>query len=665
MEPPDAKVRVVLFSGGRGSGALSKRLVTDPNVELTIAINGYDDGASTGRVRRFLGDCLGPSDFRKNASHLARELGTAAHPLVDLLDTRLPEGCTVGEAQAILAAVDGGAAPAAAGDPAARVATLAAQLTELPRRAVWERLSAFERARGPRAFDYSDCAIGNLVFAGGFLLAGRRFNAAVDDYATLVGLRTGLVENVTDGTNAYLVALDARGDLLTTEEAIVDAKHRNQVREIFLIAAPLGEADATRLRQASPDACARELTERGAQVRLNPRLADRLRSADLIVYAPGTQHSSLFPSYLTPGLSTAIAGNLTATKLLVTNIQTDAEITGSSAVDIVERAVYYLEEKGRLGVPTPALITHYLINDPGQQEPSRPYVPLGRLDSLDDPRLVRIGHYEDGVSGRHDAEKLLTPFLDAFLARRRTPRVAVVLHDVDSSNKLWQTLLEMIRGGITELAVAVTVFHAGRESLDQDFVAHLPFPVVRLDAPEGAWDGPLRDRLTHDGFDYVVLFESSGMYRGEDITSLLSPLLRGRLDAVWGSRRLSVRDIEESQQLRYRHHLGLHALSAVGSYTLSLAYLLLYGRYISDTLSGARAMRAAVYVEARVRLADKQANQHLLSLLMRLRAEIQEVYVRFVPLSPERVKRTTVGDGLVSLWTILLGRLARRPTAAG
>jgi 2-phospho-L-lactate transferase/gluconeogenesis factor (CofD/UPF0052 family) len=35
-----------------------------------------------------------------------------------------------------------------------------------------------------------------------------------------------------------------------------------------------------------------------------------LAEADLIIYAPGTQHSSLFPSYLTPGISDAIAGNL-------------------------------------------------------------------------------------------------------------------------------------------------------------------------------------------------------------------------------------------------------------------------------------------------------------------------------------------------------------------
>src|SRR6266581_6726665 len=84
-------VRVVLFSGGRGSGVLSKQLVKDPHIRLTLAINGYDDGASTGEVRRFLGDSLGPSDFRKNASRLALELGTCAPVLVDALEARLPD----------------------------------------------------------------------------------------------------------------------------------------------------------------------------------------------------------------------------------------------------------------------------------------------------------------------------------------------------------------------------------------------------------------------------------------------------------------------------------------------------------------------------------------------------------------------------------------------
>src|SRR5204863_6971421 len=151
-----------------------------------------------------------------------------------------------------------------------------------------------------------------------------------------------------------------------------------------------------------PGAAAETLESRQPPLTLNPRLAAKISSADVIIYAPGTQHSSLFPSYMTPGLAEALAANLRAIKLLVTNIQTDAEITGSTAVDLIDRALHYLNPPGRPPIPTPCLITHYLLNEPGRTE-AAPYVPLGPVDSIEDPRLVRIGDYEDGVTGRHDA----------------------------------------------------------------------------------------------------------------------------------------------------------------------------------------------------------------------------------------------------------------------
>ena len=94
---------MVLFSGGRGSGVLTRQLVANPGISLTVAINGYDDGASTGEVRRFLRDSLGPSDFRKNASRLATELRTASPALVELLDRRFPAGASEADARAALA----------------------------------------------------------------------------------------------------------------------------------------------------------------------------------------------------------------------------------------------------------------------------------------------------------------------------------------------------------------------------------------------------------------------------------------------------------------------------------------------------------------------------------------------------------------------------------
>jgi len=205
----------------------------------------------------------------------------------------------------------------------------------------------------------------------------------------------------------------------------------------------------------------------------------------------------------------------------------------------------------------------------------------------------------------------------------------------------------------------VTVFFAG-EPLDATLTASLPFAVSRLPGGDATFASVARG----GGFDYVALFESSGMYRGEDLVALASQLAAGRFDAVWGSRRLSVRDIQESYRLRYRKNLLLGAISYVGSHALSLAYLFLYGRYISDTLSAVRAVRAADAFDPGIDLTHKRANHLLLSELLRRQAEILELPVQFFPISPERVKRTSPIEGLRALGTIVWRRLVSldRPT---
>lgn len=651
-----ARLSVVLFSGGRGSEVLSRQLIKLPGVALTIAINGYDDGASTGEVRRFFGDCLGPSDFRKNASRVAHELQSCPEALVALQDLRLPVGCSRDRALSVFDHIAGRDGANSNSD----IVRIVSELDGDSRQEVSARLDHLRRAleSNERTFDFSDCALGNLVFAGSFLACHRRFNDAVDDYCGLLGVPGGLIDNVTDGTNAFLVALDVDDRLLGSEAAIVDAKQRNRIKDIFLIDRPLLTEDWRALDGAGPPQVLEWLHQHVRPVTLNPRMREHLSGADLIIYSPGTQHSSLFPSYLTSGLSRTIASNLTAVKLLVTNIQADAEIAGSSAVDIIERAVHYLQEKGALHLPTPSLITHYIINDPSEASPQTAYVDPGRLDALEDPRLVRIGHYEDGVSGRHDASKVLTPFLNAFLSERRRPRVAIWLYDAGSLNKLSQSLLEMLRGGLQQVPVDVTAFYAHPQSLDETFVHSLPFPVRNLGAhhsPGDAFRKAIRPR--DHAFDYAVLFESSGMYNGEDIVGLLTPLAMGRLDAVWGSRRLSVKEIEASLRLRYRHHVLLRMLSYVGSHLLSLAYLLFYGRYISDTLSGARAVRTRFVTD--VDLDHKLSNQYVLSAMLGEKADVLETPVQFLPLSPERVRRTSVIEGLRSLGVIAWRRLFR------
>ena len=96
--------------------------------------------------------------------------------------------------------------------------------------------------------------------------------------------------------------------------------------------------------------------------------------------------------------------------------------------------------------------------------------------------------------------------------------------------------------------------------------------------------------------------------------------------------------------------------SRFGSHVLSVLYLMLFGQYISDTLSGARAVRARYLLDLNVHPSHKLANHQLLAALLRDRSEVLEVPVRFLPISPERVKRTSVVDGLRALLEIVASR---------
>ncbi|MGQ0542224.1 MAG: 2-phospho-L-lactate transferase CofD family protein [Blastocatellia bacterium] len=654
-------VNVVLFSGGRGSRVLSQQLINHPQVKLTLAVNGYDDGASTGEVRRFLGDSLGPSDFRKNASRMARELKTCQPELIDLLDVRLPIDCSAEEGLATLQLLSGQSLMPTTGWQT----ELLEKFTQLDRdrqKILGDRLIRFEKtlAEGTRTFSFSDCALGNIAFAGCFLEVKRSFNDAIVDYCTLLGLPEGLIENVTDGENACLVALNRENNLLATEAEIVSSNRRNYIKDIYLFDRILTPEEEQRAATATNEEIRRLINERTRVPSVNPRLLERIAEADLIIYSPGTQHSSLFPSYLTPGLGEAIANNLTAVKLLITNLQEDAEIPDSSAVDIIERAVYYLKDRNTKPIPTPCLITHYLLNDHHQTSEEKPYVPLGRLESLEDPRLVSIGNYEEGTTGTHDAAKIVLPFITSILNRGESQNIAVWLLESDSLNKITQTLLEAVRGGIRDLPFPITVFYSSGESLDTTFTDLLPFAVHNVKTDGKSETKAFRQSIIDRNFDYVLLFDSCGMYKGEEIVNIASLLTNPRLDAVWGSRRLSVKDILESYKLRYRDKFLLGSASFVGSHLLSLAYLFRYGRYMSDTLSAVRAVRASYLLSEELEIDASNFNQKLLCSLLEDKAEVLETPVRFFPLSPNKVKRTTVFGGLRSLMTVFSGSSQKR-----
>ncbi|NUP61413.1 MAG: hypothetical protein HOW71_04460, partial [Nonomuraea sp.] len=341
---------VAMFGGGRGGASIARALLRTPGVELSLLVNGYDNGLSTGALRRYLPGMLGPSDFRKNLLlHLDH-----GDPRRTLLEHRLPQGTTAADLDALIDEV------AASGPPGAA--------REL-------RVFAARLAARPGGLDLADCALGNLVFAGAYLRLGEDFNAAVRACARIFGSPVRLL-NVTGGENAFLVALKQDGRVLADEADIVGPQDAGAITGLFLLRDPLTARDRADLTHpADPSARPAErvrdlLARRSAEITPNPEALRTVIAGDLIVYGPGTPHSSLLPSYLTPGMAEAVAASRAAARVFVVNAGGDHDIQGLTATDLVDRTLAYLGDPGNER-PT---ITHVLSSRSG------PPVPAGVLD---------------------------------------------------------------------------------------------------------------------------------------------------------------------------------------------------------------------------------------------------------------------------------------------
>ena len=120
---------------------------------------------------------LGPSDFRKNLSYLFGNYSQAQYALKNLMEYRLAGAQRDREA--------GAASPAAATPSAGRAAGRLVRATAAGDAA--SGCAGCCRASSPMPpaadFDYRDCSLGNLVFAGAYLQHGEDFNAAAAEVA--------------------------------------------------------------------------------------------------------------------------------------------------------------------------------------------------------------------------------------------------------------------------------------------------------------------------------------------------------------------------------------------------------------------------------------------------------------------------------------------------
>ncbi len=647
------RIEVVIFSGGSGTASIIKALLKSPQLSIHCIVNAYDDGLSTGALRKFIPGMLGPSDIRKNIARLIHTQDRSGAALKNLLEHRFPDEYSREGAQAELRCFAEQLDPK---DVELRSHFVNLTIQQVRALAAYSRLFleyAEKKAREGSLFHYSGCSLGNLFFAGAYLEQGQDFNRTIETFSRLAPLQ-GDVVNITDGQNRILVGIDNMGRILKNEAEIVGpgaTRDDSEIREVFLLPDYLTESQLADLDKLSIEERIAYLRRFEKVLPFNPAARDLIRSADLIIYGPGTQNSSLFPSYLTQGLSESIKRNERAPKIFVSNVRRDNDIKGEDVHSLLNKFSFYMNHKAGTEIPDQSTVTHFFIQRAPQPETDVLTLNPEKLGSA----ISRIRWIDwEGNPGHHSASVVSEEILS--IIQERVVRdlqyfhhsVSIVVPALNEAKTIAKVLHDLTLVNLLSLDLEKEIIMVDGGSTDQTVALARQVPGIKVfELPKGSGRGDaLRHGISKAKGNLIVFFPSDGEYSTKDLFRLIQPILMGEAEVVLGSRALKCVNIGKRARDIYQESRLLSLFSKYGGGLLSFLMLIFYNRYVCDPLTSLKAFtsRSIRGVEFKCRGFD--FDLELLAMLSLQAKFISEVPVDYVPRTRAQGKKITVLDGL-------------------
>lgn len=401
-------LNIVVLNGGRGAGSLIPSLLNNPSLNVTSIVNAYDDGKSTGEIRKFF-EMLGPSDIRKVQELMLPEDHPDYMANLSIFQYRFPEDIAYIDAFNEIDNFASKRSNSISGISFSSESTssqLRAYLNEFI-----SAIQVLEKVKNSK-FNFSDCSIMNCIYAGAFLVHNRNIEDAALGIEKLFNLKGEVIP--TSIENKKLAALRENGEILYSEAEIVELRSNVRIERIYL----LDEAIEKKLFETLDLVEKKQyLEQHHCYVAISSRAKVALEQADIVVYSAGTQHSSLYPTYLSVGVAQAIADNHKAIKVFITNIGADYETPSYKASDYIRGAFRYLELSDKRSYLLSDLFTANLVNN-NASDADESYVEFDKdeMNKINVP-LIHDSFESDQNRGKHDGEKLLKALLSLYETR--------------------------------------------------------------------------------------------------------------------------------------------------------------------------------------------------------------------------------------------------------
>lgn len=398
-------INIVSFNGGRGAKNLIPAFLNKSGVNLTSIVNAYDDGKSTGNVRRFF-KMLGPSDIRKVQEAMVPECLPDFENILFLYGHRYDVGVSHDNTLEELFSYS------QKNDVKLLGLDFQDKIIDQTLRTILgyfvKGVRLTEAAEGIK-FNFDDCSITNLIYAGAFLHCKGNFELATILIDKLFKLRGTVLP--TNNEDKKLLAIREDGTILYSEAEIVELRSNSRIKNIYLLDQ---YPDRNLIEKMPIDKVEEYFALMNRQVCITDNVQRSIKNADIIIYSAGTQHSSLYPSYITSGLADAIASNPSALKIFLTNIGEDYETPSYTAYDFIAGALKYLKKGASSKITTQSLIDVALVNNCFSNKELEKYVTFNTIELDSIGCKILIDSFEDKENpGKHDG-KALSEFILAY-----------------------------------------------------------------------------------------------------------------------------------------------------------------------------------------------------------------------------------------------------------